>query len=197
MVELFKTLPDFYPRFQVERGASPRFKSLGSVATLLEALERASHADVVTTLAQASIATSTQAMGTAAKKAGDVLAAVRQVNWLPIEALPNLTDHRQAAAEQLLGDLREGLNLDELAVSLAVRLREIERAATALHVQPPAPPPPPPVKPEPGWRVVSQGASSPTSPQGAKEALESALKQTAGRREPRVTVSWKIEERSE
>lgn len=194
VVELFKTLPDFYPRFQVERGASPRFKSLGSVATLLEALERASHADVVTTLAQASIATSTQAMGTAAKKAGDVLAAVRQVNWLPIEALPNLIDHRQAAAEQLLGDLREGLNVDELAVSLAARLREIERAATALHVQPPAPPP---AKPEPGWRVIAQGASTATSPQGAKEALDSALKQTSGHREPRVTVSWKIEERSE
>ena len=32
-------------------------------------------------------------MGTAAKRAGDVLGAVRQVNWQPIEALPLLTDH--------------------------------------------------------------------------------------------------------
>jgi hypothetical protein len=193
VLDLAKTLPDFYRRFNVERSTSARLKTLGSLVPLLEALDRSTHTDVIATLSQASIATSPQAMGTAAKRAGDVLGAFRQVNWQPIEALPLLTDHRTAAAEQLLGDLRQALDLDELAVPLAKRLHEVERAAVALHIQPPPPPPPPPA----GWRVVAEDSSSATSPEGAKKALATALEQTVWGRETRVTVSWKIEERSE
>jgi hypothetical protein len=198
VLELAKTLPDFYRRFAVERGTSARLRTLGSLVPMLDALDRANHTDVISTLAQASIATSSQAMGTAAKRAGEVLGALRQVNWQPIEALPLLTDHRKAAADQLLGDLREALDLDELAVPLARRLQEVERSAVALHIQPPAPPPPGPLppKPEPGWRVVAEGASPVASPERAKDALAAALEKTSGR-EVRVTVSWKIEERSE
>lgn len=142
-------------------------------------------------------------MGTGAKRAAEVLGALRQVNWQPIEALPRLTDHRKAAADQLLGDLREALDFDELAVPLAGRLREVERAAVALHIQPSlptplAPPPAPlPPTPAPGWRVVAEGASPATSPERAKDALAAALDQASAGREARVTVSWKIEERSE
>jgi hypothetical protein len=197
--DLARALPDYYPRFGVDATKSARMKTLSGLVPLLSALERANHADVISTLAQVSVPTTPQAMGAAAKRAGDVLTAVRQVNWQPIEALPLLTDHRSQAAGQLLSDLRQALELDELAVPLSRRLQEIERAAVALHIQPPpASPPIPPVSPpKQGWRVVAEGVISPTAPERIARAVDDAIKQASVGRESRVTVSWKIEERSE
>lgn len=210
VVDLARALPDPYRRFGLDGATAARMKTVSGLVPLLESLERAAHHDVVATLAQARVPTSAQAMGTAARRAGDVVAALAQVNWQPIEALSALADERRAAAEQLLTDLRQALELDELAVPLASRLREVERAAVALHIKvtPPVPPSPPtstpstpmpavpvPAPVEAGWRVVDEGGQSGVTPDDARQALESALKK-AKPRDARVSVTWKIEERS-
>jgi hypothetical protein len=164
------------------------------------------HADVIATLAQARIPTSAQAMGTAAKRAEGVVAALKEVNWQPIEALWSLNDERKAAADDLLASVREALELDEIAIALAPRLNQVERAAVALHIKTPSPPPPPapptpgpkppsPPPPGDGWRIVGNDGRTAVTPAEARQALEQALNRAAGS-QVRVSVTWTIEDRS-
>jgi len=69
VAELATALPRLASRFGVILASAARMKTVSSLGPLLEALARAPHADVVSTLAQAPIATSAQAMGTTAKRA--------------------------------------------------------------------------------------------------------------------------------
>jgi hypothetical protein len=201
VTELALTLPGLCRRFGVNGDAAPRMRTLSSLGPLLEAVERVAHADVVSTLAQAPIVTSAQALGAALKRAGDVVPALKQVNWQPIEALTALVDERKVAADQLLADLREALELDEIAQPLAARVKEIERSAIALHIKvapsPPPPIPPPPPRPvtAPGWRIVDQGRREGATLKEARDALESALGKAADTTDTRVTIAWTIEER--
>lgn len=190
--QLSARLPDLQRRFGVDPAHSPRVRTCAGLVTLLPALEAAAHRDVVGVLARATITTTGAAYGAAGRRAADVVTAFGQVNWQPIEALPSLSDERRVAAGQLLSELTEGLNLDELAVALASRLKDIERKSVALLI-PPAPPPPP----DPRWHVVDRGTLNSVPPDEARRRFDQALKKTQDRAEIRVAVSWTIEEKGE
>lgn len=200
VLDLARALPGVCARLGVDAASSVRLRTLESLAALLDALAHAGHSDVIAALADAGVPTSPQAMGTAAKRAPAVVAALNATNWQPIEALTGLGGDRKAAADQLLADLRQALTLDELAVSLAGRLQEVERSAVALHIRPvtpPVEPPIPPTAPSPGWKVVDQQKALAVSADAAKDALAAALKRTSSTSDVRVTLSWTIEERTE
>ena len=197
VAELSRALSSLYRRFGINGDVALRMRTLLSLGPLLESVERAAHVDAVSTLAQAHIATSASALGTAAKRAEEVVAALKEVNWQPVEALPDLVDERKIAANQLIGYLRQVLELDEIAQPLAVRVKEIERSATALHIKITPPHPDPPSLPvEPGWTIVDEGSRVGTTPKDAREALKLALKKAAGKKNTRVTITWKLEERA-
>jgi hypothetical protein len=201
--DLAGRLPRVQRQFGTDEVGSARARSLASAAALLEALERAPHRSVIATLAHATLATTPEAVGATARRAGEGAEALKAVNWQPVEALPNLGDARAAAAQQLLADLREVLERDELAVALGPKLREIERRAVALlipprgtePVPPVRPPEPAPAPPDPGWKVVDQGGGRELAPGEARSRFDAALKKTRTDR-TRVSVSWTIEERT-
>jgi hypothetical protein len=137
-------------------------------------------------------------MGAAAKRAQEGVAAIQQVNWQPIDALPNVTGDRAPDAARLLTELRQVLELDELAIPLGTKLREIERLSVALLIPLPTPvvhPPPPPTPPAAGWKVVDEASHGALTVGQARERFDAALRKTRDDR-ARVTVSWKIEERT-
>lgn len=190
--ELATMLPGVLRRFGVDPVASPRARTAAGANGLLTTIEGTEHRDVIEALARATIATTAPAYGACGKRAADVVAALKQVNWQPIEALPNLSDDRCTAARQVLAELNEGLNLDELAVALATRLREIERKAVALLIPPP---PPPPVDPK--WRIVDRASLREVGAPDARRRFDAALKKTREQADVRVSVSWTIEEKDQ
>ncbi len=186
----------------VDATGAPRARTAAGVTALVEALARAAHRDVIATLAESPIATTPEAYGAAGRRAGDVVRALQQVNWEPIEALARLGDDRRQAAQGLLADLRQALELDELAVPLAAKLHEVERKAVALLI-----PPKPPVIIEPverrgdkerkdRWKPVASASHQGLTVREARAKFDAALKTTRETDDVRVTVSWTIEEKA-
>lgn len=181
-------------QFSVDAATAPRVRTAAGVASLVDALDRAAHRAVIATLAEAPIDTTPEAYGAAGRRAGDVVRALQQVNWQPIEALASLGDDRRQAAEELLTELRQALELDEIAVPLAAKLHDVERRAVALLIPPKPPPPPPPPPPDP-WKTVSSATHKRLTVREARAKFDAALKTTRESDEVRVSVSWTIEEK--
>jgi hypothetical protein len=101
-------------QFGVDPAQAPRARTAAGVASLVDALDRAAHRDAIATLAEAPIDTTPEAYGAAGRRASDIVRALQQVNWQPIEALASLGDDRRQAAHTLLAELRQALELDEM-----------------------------------------------------------------------------------
>ena len=183
-------LPDTLRRFAVDPQAAPRTRTTLGVCGLLTQLERVGHRDVIPTLARTPIVTTGSAYGAAARRAEEVGTRLEQVNWEPIEALPRLSDHRQEAAEALLKQLREGLELEELAVGLAARLGEVERKAVALLIPPRVTPQPPA-----GWKTVASGSVARVPVGEARKKLDEVIKAAGNQPEAHLTLSWTLEKK--
>jgi len=112
------------------------------------AIERLAHAEVKTSL---------DAMGTSFRKAGAVRAAIGATKWELFQGVTALTDERAAAAQGLIGQLREALSHDEYAIALQSRLTKVEGDAIRLLTPPKSePPPPPPPTPPRGRKVIGR-----------------------------------------
>jgi hypothetical protein len=190
---LAAVLPGIQQKYGVNTSQSARSRTLAGVGSLLQQVEQCHHRDVVATLAHAPISTTGSAYAACARRAADLRAALDGVNWQPIDALPNLAGPKQSQARDLLGHLTQALDLDELAVPLAAKVRSIERAAIALLI--PEPPPEPPTKPSPGWKTVDSSRVENASPGEARQRFDEAIARTRDGADVRVTVSWTIQER--
>lgn len=183
-------LPETLRQFGVDLKTAPRARTTAGVCALFAQMDRTEHRDVIPTFARAAIVTTGPAYGAAAKRAGEVSAALEQVNWEPIEALGRLGDNRQDAAEALLKQLREGLELEELAVALAGRLRDVERKAVALLI----PPQRPKAKPA-GWKTLASGSAERVPLSEARQKFEQAIDAVKGESDVCVTLSWTVEKK--
>jgi hypothetical protein len=103
-----------------------------SAQALLAALNAASDADLVQVLADAKTETSEAAVGRSMAQAQSVADALNDAKWAFFDALKNLQDHRQLAAEAILSRLSEALGNDEHVIPLKSKLEELERDAVAL-----------------------------------------------------------------
>lgn len=186
----------------VDPHGANRGRTAAGVVALVDALDRAAHRDVVATLAGARIETTAEAYGSAGRRAAEVVGALREVNWQPIEALATLDDERREAAQALLADLRQALALDELAVPLAPKLHEVERKAVALLLPKPPPKDEPrqrpaaPAPPRPGWTAVDTAQYEGLTAADARTRFEAALSKAQPDRDVRVRVAWTIEEKA-
>lgn len=111
-----------------------------SAQSLLAALQAATDAELVQTLANAPTETSEAAVGRSMGQAQIVADALNNANWTIFDAMRNLQDHRQAAAASILSRLTEALGSEEHVIPLKLKLEELERdAVRLLTVASPAP----------------------------------------------------------
>lgn len=195
-----------------------RVRTSESAQALLAGLNAASDADLVQALATAPTETSEAAVGRSIAQANNVVEALASAKWNIFDAMGDLKDHRQSAAQSILQLLAEALGRDEHVIPLKLRLEELDRDAVRLLtvtavVPPPAdplptpttgdstPPPPAPV-PAPGGFVhpatvlVEEAQQHDLDSAAATSLLKSLQERLEGDHELELSLSWRIARRS-
>ncbi len=109
-----------------------RVRTSESAQSLLAALQSATDAELVQTLANASIETSEAAVSRSMGQAQNVADALNNARWNIFDAMRDLQDHRQAAAVSILRRLTETLSSEEHVIPLKSKLEELDRDAVRL-----------------------------------------------------------------
>lgn len=151
------------------------------------AVERLAHAEVKTSL---------DAMGTSFRKAGAVRGAIEATKWELFQGVTVLTDERAAAAQGLIGQLRDALSHDEYAIALQSRLTKLEgdaiRLLTPAKPGPEPPPSPPPPPPPPGRKVIARADQKNVSAQEAVVLLSELQDKLAAGADLTLDLSWTL-----
>lgn len=101
--------------------------------------------DLVTRLGQASFTATEAALGASIMQSMAVSGALQREEWRPVFlAIRDLMDDRQPAAQRVWQQLEEGLESNEHAVALVVRLQTLHKEAISLLTKPVRPAPPVP-----------------------------------------------------
>lgn len=193
-----------------------------SAQTLLAALHAASDTDLVQVLANAVTETSEVAVGRSMGQAQSVADALNNAKWHIFDAMRNLQDHRQVAANSILTRLSEVLGTDEHVMPLKAKIEELERDSVQLltaaapapaPVSAPVPAPvvdtPPPMPEAPVTPPFTGVGVPPAAPVLVEEAQEIALgseqatsvlkalqERLQNDHELELSLSWRIQRRS-
>lgn len=195
-----------------------RVRTSESAQALLASLHSADDADLVRTLATATIETSEAAVGRSIGQAHTVAEALTTAKWNIFDAMRDLNDHRQGAAQGILQRLAEAIGSDEHVISLKPKLEELDRDAVRLLTvaavaSPPVSLPVAPTGPVPAPIPAAQGPSGGVGQCPAavlvEEAQEFDLDSVAatsllkslqarldGDHELELSLSWRIARRS-
>ena len=140
-------------------------------------------------------------MGECVGKAAEMEGNLDTAGWPAFELVGKLTGEHQAAAQQILNEVRRGLASDEHVVQLAPASRAPAQAMRLLETLVKVPPPKshyeqPEIDPRvtPGHKIVDQGQKSNLSPTDAKNELSELSKKLKPKQILRVNLSWVIEE---
>ena len=199
-----------------------RQQSAESAQALLASLVQSTEADLVTTLAHATLLTSEAAVSRSLGQAQACADALGHGNWPLFDVVRELGDHRRAAAQAVMGRLTEVLTSDEHVVALKPRLDELARDAMRLLAASPPPPPPLPQPPPSGPGPAPPGTAAtpvpppvtlppPTPPtaygpklveekqqlhlsgQAAMAALDDLKARLASERDLELSLSWRLQ----
>jgi hypothetical protein len=191
---------------------SARQQTAESTQALLAALAQAAEAEVVATLALAELQTTEAAVGRTLGQAKTSVEALAAGGWEIFDAVRKLSDHRAAAAQNIVQRLVEALTSDEHVIPLRSRLDELRRDALGLLAAP-APTPAPTLTPEPspeptlvpgtvtippvpGNRlpeVVAEQQNMHFKGADAVAALEALKTQVASEQDLELTLSWRLQ----
>ena len=202
-----------------------RQRSAESAQALVAALVVADDRELVRVLASTALETSETAVGRTLGQAETSLAVLDGAKWQLFDAMGDLADHRQDAAQLLLARLKEALNSDEHVVPLKARFEEMERDAVRLltaaapagagsgAASPAAPGTPSvqtsasstpsapiaPTVPQPGPRtiVVEEDQKTDLSAQEATRVLDDLKARLASDEALELTVTWRLQRRGE
>lgn len=162
--------------------AGARLETAESAQALLASLANVSDAEVVTTLANATLRTSEAAASRTLAQAQACADALGSGNWQLFDVVRDLPDHRRDAALLIMSSLAEALTSDEHVVALKPRLEELARdamrllaaaaPATAPVTPPPFSPTPPGTRPAP---VPPPVVLPPTPPANRPEVVDEKL----------------------
>jgi hypothetical protein len=213
--DLVETVRSWSGTFGLESGPegtqTPRLRTALAMQTVVEELSAAPADRALETLAEATLATSAEAMARSWRTAEEIVRSLRSAPVSLLTSLVQIEDERRPRAEAILAGLREALSRDELAVDLqgAVQKAVAEAAgllATRAQVVPPGPHPPgpplpsPPLPPEEAgrrWREI-QGETCADLDAAAAAALFRRIEEMMqrGPDERRLRVTWSLEERA-
>jgi len=136
------------------------------------------------------VKTSLDAMGTSFRKAGAVRGAIEATKWELFQGVTVLTDERAAAAQGLIGQLRDALSHDEYAIALQSRLTKLE--GDAIRLLTPAKPGPEPPPPPPGRKVIARADQKNVSAQEAVVLLSELQDKLAAGADLTLDLSWTL-----
>jgi hypothetical protein len=194
--------------------AGARQQTAESAQALLASLTQAAEADVVATLANATLHTSDAAVSRSMGQAQACADAMTNARWEMFDAMRDLQDLRREAASLVLSRLSEVLSTDEHVLPLKARLDELERDAMRLltaAAPPPAAPSPAPVPtpvglpptpapvtlpPAPaamGPEVVEERQQLHLSGPAAAAALDDLKARLAKEQDLELTLSWRLQ----
>lgn len=177
--------------------AAARMRTSEALQTLVEEIATAPADRLLETLAAGTIATSAEAMARAKSQSREVAGALADNSLELLASLRQIDDARRERAAAILGEVREALARDELAVALPEVIQRSFRQATQLLVAPPKPgPEPPPPPPTPGWKVVHQETRENLDPQSAETLFRDLADMLREPGESRLRVSWTLERRT-
>ncbi len=188
-----------------------RQQSAESSQALLASLGQATDAEVVPTLAGATLHTSDAAVGRSLGQAQACADALTNARWEMFDAMRDLQDHRRDAATSVLSRLSEVLTSDEHVVPLKARLDELERDAMRLLTAAAPPPAPAPVQPPAGVTPAPAPVALPPAPAAmgpevieekqqlhlsgaaATAALDDLKARIAKDQDLELTLSWRLQ----
>ena len=192
-----------------------RQQSAESAQALLASLSQTAEADLVATLANATLATSEAAVSRSLGQAQVCADALGNGNWQLFDVVRDLSDHRREAAQSIMTRLAEVLTSDEHVVALKPRLEELARdAMRLLAATAPAPAPtggPSPLPPGPGSAPVAPPMTLPPAPAAngpelveekqqlhlsgaaAVAALDDLKARVTSERDLELTLSWRLQ----
>ena len=196
-----------------------RQQSAESAQALLAALAQAAEADLVATLAQATLQTSEAAVSRCLGQAQVCADALGTGNWQLFDVVRDLSDHRREAGQSIMARLAEVLTSDEHVVALKPRLEELARdAMRLLAAAAPAPGPvptggPAPMPSGPGSAPAAPPVTLPPPPaangpelveekqqlhlsgEAAVAALDELRARVSSERDLELTLSWRLQRR--
>lgn len=175
-----------------------RVATAKAAVVLVEALRRDPDR-AVETLATASVPSSTSALGTSIRQSGALVRALDGVNWDLIKTAGELPGDGGVAGAAIRARLVEALAAEELAVGLAQRLADAERAATEAVTRAAVRPTDPGPATTPGT-TTSAGDSHPvTAGSFSRAEAEQRLEEIRQRLrdEANLDLSWRIADRTD
>lgn len=202
-----------------------RQRTAESAHALVEALYQADDRGLVQVLAATALETSETAVSRSLGQVDATVSALVSAKWQLFDAMRDLVDHRQTAAQAILARLQEVLTADEHVVPLKSRFDEMERDAVRLlaSVASPAPvggggagvgtgsnplpggtgspssAPLPQEVPRPGPHtiVVEESQRADLSGEEAARLLDELKARINSDRGLELTVTWRLQRRSE
>lgn len=197
--EYTRRLSQRQQQFGLTPNQTDRHMTASATATLIDAVVNCPADDVVSKLAEATIASSATAMGGCVGKAAELLGSLDGTNWEIFDAIASLTDERKATADEIRREVAEALKSDEHVVGLAPAIREAQSRAVQLLTKSksPAVPPEPPVTPPPpsaGKRIVDQGSRQGLSLLDAESLLTEIRQKATDTSTTDMSIAWRIEE---
>ena len=125
--------------FNEKKEEAPRWQTAQAVENMLDAVRTAAPAALVEAMASLTPQTSEAAMGTGLTSSADVVAALAAVQWKLFESIQALGDDRAAAAQALLGRVKDALSSDQHVKPLSPVLKAEQSKAIDLLTPPPTP----------------------------------------------------------
>lgn len=206
---LVSTLDERVMLYPAATNKQSRLVTARSAQALLAAIHNAEESQVVEVLAKAVLETSEAAMSQTLSKASQLDEVLRLAAWDLFDAMRNLTDVRQTAAEGVLSQLGDALAADEHVIPLQKTIDVLRQQALGLLTAPapapaavPTPVNPIPSAPEPSVVVPVPGRSVPVivdeseavdlSADRATEVFDSLSARMKKDPGLRLSLSWRL-----
>src|SRR5262245_621731 len=165
-------------RLGIDGHSAPRLQTSQAALAFLRGIAGASKDELVSVIAQASVATSAAAMGESLRKAGDMSTVLENAPWELFEKIGQLPRERAPQASSIVGRVKDALRRDEHVVELKRALKEAQSAGLELltslvEATPPLPPAvPPPVIQPPAPQAEMTGSRRAIDEQSAATVFE-------------------------
>ncbi len=191
-------LTDRMGRLGMTAAETDRMKTAVATFVLVERLHDIESDEMVDMLATADVVTSESAMGESWSKTAELCQLLETTNWEIFEAIAQLIDDRQAAADEVTNSIREALTRDEYVKPLALALKAAQSKAVRLLATPTAPPEPDPAPepvapPESGHTILASGSEQVLDLAAAKALLLRLDQELRAGQKMRLNISWIIE----
>ena len=108
-----------------------RLETAREAVDLLQSMKEMSGNVLVAKVASSKLKATDAALGISLKNSTNVSQAVDSFDWAVVEGIPTLSDGSQDKVD-ILNSLEEGFAVDELAVSLRIRLKDVREKAVSL-----------------------------------------------------------------